>query len=134
MTRMLDCLVNYFGLDENEQAEVRRYFCYHILAGPGPTAGSGVASITTLALYDEAQRCTYCQKVHMAETGGPAAAIAGAIRYLDSFHERDRLRKVQSDIRGLDGDHPAAAVSHRATPTRGTVVATPATTSPGGRP
>jgi hypothetical protein len=80
MTRILDCLVNYFGLDNNERAVFRRYFCYHILAGPGPTAESSVASITTLAVSDETERCTYCQTVHTAETGGPAAAIAAAIR------------------------------------------------------
>ena len=116
MAPMLDCLVNYFGLDENKRPEFRRHFCYHILAGPGPTADSGVASITTLAVYDETQRCTYCEHVHMAETGGPAAAIAAAIRYLDSYHEPDRLRRVQSDIRGLDNDRLAAAVSTNALP------------------
>jgi hypothetical protein len=116
MTPVLDCLVNYFGLDENERPGFRRYFCYHILAGPGPTAGSGVAWITTLAVYDERQRCTYCQNVHKAETGGPAAAIAGAVRYLDSYHETHHLRKVQSAIRGLNGDRLAAAAPNRATP------------------
>jgi len=115
MTPVLDCLVNYFGLDENERPGFGRYFCYHILAGPGPTAGSGVAWITTLAVYDERQRCTYCQNVHQAEAGGPAAAIAAAVRYLDSYHETHHLRKVQSAIRGLSGDRLAAAASNRAT-------------------
>jgi hypothetical protein len=45
MTRMLDCLVNYFGLDENDRPGFCQFFCYHILAGPGPTAGAGVAVI-----------------------------------------------------------------------------------------
>lgn len=103
MTRILDCLVSYFGLDENERPKFRRYFCYHIVAGPGPTAESGVATITALAVYQESERCSYCENVHMAETGGPAAAIAAAIHYLDSYHERDHLRKVESAIRGLDG-------------------------------
>jgi hypothetical protein len=108
---MLDCLVSYFGLDEAERADVRRYFCYHIVAGPGPTTGAGAASITTLALHDETQRCTYCQNFHMVKTGGPAAAMAAAVRYLDAYHERDHLRKVQSDIRGLQGDPFRSAVS-----------------------
>ena len=82
MTQILDCLVNYFGRDENERPGAYRYFAYHILAGPGPTSESGMAWITTLALTDEAQRCTYCQNVHGAKTGGPAAAITAAIRYL----------------------------------------------------
>jgi len=40
---MVDCLANYFGL--NDDGELTRYFCYHILGGPGPTPESGVASI-----------------------------------------------------------------------------------------
>jgi|GEM_PF-5028649 len=67
-------------------------------------AGAGVASITTLALHDESERCTSCQHFHSVETGGPAAAIDAAIRYLDAYHGRDHLQKVQSPIRGLDGD------------------------------
>jgi hypothetical protein len=101
MTRMLDCLVSYFGLDEDDQPVVWRYFCYHIVAGPGPTKGAGFASITTLALHDESQRCTYCQNAYAVETGGPAAALAAAVLYLDDYHAQDHLRKVQSDIRGL---------------------------------
>jgi hypothetical protein len=100
MTQMLDCMVNYFGLDENDRPGFRRYVCYHILAGPGPTAGAGVAVITTVAIHDESDRCRYCQKFHTVEAGGPAAAMAAAVQYLDAFHEQDHLLKVQSDVRG----------------------------------
>jgi len=109
MTRMLDCQVTYFGLDEEKQPGFRRYFCYHIVAGPGPTAGAGVASITTLAIYDETERCTSCQNFHAVGTGGPAAALAKAIGYLDAYHGQDRLQRVQSEIRGLGADPPAEA-------------------------
>ena len=34
MTEMLDCLVSYIGLDENERPTYQRYFCYHIVAAP----------------------------------------------------------------------------------------------------
>jgi hypothetical protein len=102
MKRLLDCLVSYFGLDEDEQPAYRRYFCYHIIAGPGPTAGAGVASITTVAIYSEAENCTYCQHWHTVERGGPEAALRAALRYLDLYHDGDRLRRVQSEIRGLD--------------------------------
>jgi hypothetical protein len=101
---MLDCMVNYFGLDEDERAGVRRYFCYHIIAGPGPTPGAGVATITTLAFDEAALPCTYCQKLHTVEAGGPAAALAAALHYLDAYHVHDHLGKTQSDIRGLAGD------------------------------
>jgi hypothetical protein len=104
VTQILDCLVSYFGLQESGRPGYRRYFCYHVLAGPGPTEGAGVASVTTLAVHDEAERCTYCQTFHTVEAGGPAAALAVAIRYLDSYHGTDRLRKVQSAVRGLPGD------------------------------
>ena len=104
MTAILDCLLSYFGLDEDERPGTRRYFCYHIVAGPGPTTGAGVASITTLALNDESQRCTYCRNFHTVQAGGPAAAMAAAIQYLDDHHAQDHLRKVQSDIRGLQAE------------------------------
>jgi hypothetical protein len=114
MMDVLDCLVTYFGLNESERPGYRRYFCYHILAGPGATAGAGVASVTTLAVHDEAERCTYCKNFHAVDAGGPAAAIAAAIHYLDTYHERDHLRRVQSDIRGLQSHQSMDAIPSRA--------------------
>jgi len=118
MTAMLDCLVSYFGLDENERPGYRRYFCYHILGGSGPTVGTGVAVIRTLALHSESERCTSCQHFHTVETGGPEAAVAAAVRYLDAYHGEEHVRKVQSDLRTLEGDRgtQAAPVLH---PSRG---------------
>jgi hypothetical protein len=102
MTRMLDCLVSYFGIDENDRPTYRRYFCYQVVAGPGLTDEAGIAVVTTLAAHDETERCTSCQKFHAVQEGGPEAAIAAAVRYLDSYHDQDHLRKAQSDIRGLE--------------------------------
>jgi hypothetical protein len=110
MRQILDCLVNYFG-PPNREGMPLRYFFYHILGGPGPTAEGGVAHITTLAVSDERERCATCQMVHAVQTGGPAAAIAKAIRYLDAWHEGDRLRKVQSPLRGLDSEPPASRIN-----------------------
>jgi hypothetical protein len=105
MTRLLECLVSYFGLDENERPGFWRYFCYHILAGSGPTAGAGMAVIRLLAIHSEAERCDSCQqRFHTVESGGPEAAIATAVHFLDAYHERDHVRKVQSDLRPPDGD------------------------------
>ena len=118
MTQMLDCLVSYFGSDENERPTLRRYLCYHILAGPGPTDGAGVAVVTTLAIYDENERCSSCQKLHAVETGGPEAAIAAAVRYLDAYHQQDHVRKVHSDLRGLWDDQAAEAARSGHTPLR----------------
>jgi hypothetical protein len=99
--RIMDCLVSYFGLDDGERPTYARYFCYHVVAGPGPMVGSGVATVTILALHDESERCTSCQRFHTVKAGGPAAALVAAVRRLDAYHEGDHLRKVQSDIRGL---------------------------------
>jgi hypothetical protein len=55
-----------------------------------------VASIATLAVFDPSERCDYCAVFHAVQEGGPAAAIVKAIRYLDAYHEEDRLRKVQT--------------------------------------
>jgi hypothetical protein len=103
MTRMLNCLVSYFALDENDRPEYRRFFCYHIVAGHGPTPDAGVPVITTLAVHN-ADRSTYCEQFHTVEAGGPAAALDVAFRYLDAYHEHDHLRKVQSRVR----DNPTA--------------------------
>src|SRR5262249_7051206 len=99
MAEIMDCLVNYFSLDSRADGMPRRYISYHIVAGPGPTDDSGVASIATLAVLDPTERCDYCTVFHAVQEGGPAAAIAKAIQYLDAFHEEDRLRKVQTAIR-----------------------------------
>jgi hypothetical protein len=109
MRQIVDCLVNYFGPNNREGIPVR-YFFYHILGGPGPTAEGGVAHITTLAVSEERERCTTCQKVHAVQTGGPEAAIAKAVRYLDAYHEGELLRKVQRPLRGLNSE-PSATPS-----------------------
>ena len=101
MAQILDCLVSYFGLDEEQKPELRRYFCYHIIGGPGPEEESGVATLTTLAVYDENERCTFCRTFHAVETGGPAAAIAKVIHYLDDVHRGMHVRRVESEIRSL---------------------------------
>jgi hypothetical protein len=99
MAQMLDCLVNYFGLNEDEEPGLRRHYCYHVIGGPGPTPEGGVATITTLSVYEESERCTFCDVFHAVEMGGPAAAIAKAIRYLDDIHLGKHTRKVQTEIR-----------------------------------
>jgi hypothetical protein len=97
---MLERLVTYYGLDEAGEPTSRRFFSYKIIAGPGPSVGSGLASIVTLALTNPKEGCEYCQKHHTVETGGAAAAMVAAIAYLDAYHNGDRLSKVESDLRG----------------------------------
>ena len=57
MAPLLDCMVSYYGLDEYGRPSPWRYFCYHVLAGPGPTPGSGIAFITTLAYAIGQEQC-----------------------------------------------------------------------------
>lgn len=96
---IVDCLVNYFGL--NDERELTRYFCYHIVGGPGPTPEGGVASIVLLSVYDETEGCVGgCRDLQVVETGGPEAAVAKALRFLDAYHDGDRLHKVQTALRG----------------------------------
>ena len=99
MAEMLDCLVSYFSEDANAEGLPRRYLSYYVVAGPGPSPDGGVASITPLAAYDENEICNTCERVFAVKAGGPAAAIEEALLYMDAYHEGDRLRKVQSEIR-----------------------------------
>ena len=99
MAEMLDCLVTYFSEDANAEGMPHRYLSYHVLAGPGPSPEGGVASITPLAAYDENVICETCERVFAVKTGGPAAAMEEALVYVDAYHEGDRLRKVQSELR-----------------------------------
>ena len=101
MAEMLDCLVNYFSEDANAEGMPRRYLSYHVIAGPGPSPEGGVASITPLAAYDENTICASCERVFAVKAGGPAAALDVALVYMDAYHEGDRLRKVQSEIRSV---------------------------------
>jgi hypothetical protein len=98
MTRMTDCLVNYFGLDD-EHGVPTRYFCYHIVGGPGPTNGAGIAVVTRLAASDQGEGCITCDDLHLVETGGAAAAVAKALDHLDACHQGAGLRKVQTPLR-----------------------------------
>jgi hypothetical protein len=99
MAEMLDCLVTYFSEDTNAEGMPHRYLSYHLVAGPGPNPEGGVASITPLAAYDENVICETCERVIAVKTGGPAAAMEEALVYVDAYHEGDRLRKVQSELR-----------------------------------
>jgi hypothetical protein len=99
MAEMLDCLVNYFSADSNVEGMPRRYLSYLVVAGPGPSPEGGVASITPLAAYDENGICDRCERVFAVKAGGSVAAIEEALVYMDAYHEGDRLRKVQSEIR-----------------------------------
>ena len=98
MAEMLDCLVSYFSGDANEDGLPRLYVCYQVISGPGTTANGGLAAITVLAanhsgIWDSGQR------FHSVKEGGPAAALAKALAYVDAFHDDNYVRKVQTETR-----------------------------------
>jgi hypothetical protein len=96
---MLERLVSYFGLNEHNKPTSRGFMAYKIIAGPGPVEDSGVATIITLALSNPSDRCDSCRHIHTVETGGTAAAMAAATRYLDGYHLGQHLQKIESDLR-----------------------------------
>jgi hypothetical protein len=99
MAELLDCMVNYFGSDGDCDGVPRRYYCYHVVAGPGPDEGTGVATISTLAVHEGDRPCDYCQNCFFARAGGPKAALARALLSLDAYHDGHRLGKVVSQVR-----------------------------------
>ncbi|HEY7312874.1 MAG TPA: hypothetical protein VH643_26155 [Gemmataceae bacterium] len=103
MAEMMHCLVNYFGYSSDDQGRPLRYYSYHVVGGPGPTDGSGSASITLLAAGDPHEIYQIIQHFHVVREGGAVAAIERAVRYLDSFHAEDRLRKVRTEPLGSPG-------------------------------
>jgi rhodanese-related sulfurtransferase len=107
MNRIIDCVVNYFSFNEDARGVPCRYVCYHIVAGPGPTPGSGVATISPRAAHPEAQPGECFQAFHLTRTDGPRAAVARAIAYLDAVHQGEHLQRVQSDLRraAVDAGH-----------------------------
>ena len=104
MNQIVDCMVNYFSFDEDAEGVPRRYFCYHVVAGPGPKPGSGVAAIATLASQTGGEPSEKCQAFHFSHVDGPKAAVARAIAYLTSIHQGERMRRVQSDLRRWTAD------------------------------
>src|SRR5262249_27936904 len=96
MAEMLQCMVNYFGLPMDAQGRPLRFYSYQVIGGPGPVAGSGVSSIPRLAAGHPPEVYPIYQKLHVVREGGPAAAIEKAVRYLDSFHSEDRLKKART--------------------------------------
>jgi hypothetical protein len=99
MTQMKDCMVSYFSANGNGEGVPRRYYCYLVVAGPGPMDGAGVATITTLAIHEGDRPCSSCRNCFFAPSGGPEAALALALHYLDAYHQGDRLRRVVSGSR-----------------------------------
>ena len=77
-------MVSYFSSNGNGDGSPRRYYCYLVVAGPGPTAGSGVATITTLAVHGGDTPCGYCPNFFFARSGGPQEVLNRSSQLLKS--------------------------------------------------
>jgi rhodanese-related sulfurtransferase len=98
MAEILDCLVTYMSAKAHADGMPSKYICYHVVSGPGPVEGSGVASIGVVATTDASER-HIDHLIHAAITGGPRAAIDLALHYVEAEHQGDSLERLQTEIR-----------------------------------
>src|SRR4051794_23041239 len=97
MTQLLDCLVTYFTTTEDGLP--RRYYCYHLVAGPGAPPDGGVASITLRSGPAPAHSGGGFQDFHAVRAGGPDMALVKALNSLDAYPQNDPLHRARSDVR-----------------------------------
>jgi rhodanese-related sulfurtransferase len=122
MAEMLDCLVNYFSGETNEHGVPRLYVCYRVISGPGMTDAGALAAITVLAA-NHSGVWEACERFHAVDEGGPCAALAKTLRYLDAFHDDHYTRKVQTETRSVPCQDQWFGQPDNCAHTRGTVAA-----------
>jgi rhodanese-related sulfurtransferase len=122
MAEMLDCLVNYFSGDTNDDGMPRLYVCYRVISGPGTTAAGALASISVLAA-NHSGIWESCERFHAVTEGGPAAALTKTLRYLDAFHDDNYMRKVQTETRSVPCQDQWFGQTESSEHVRGTVAA-----------
>jgi hypothetical protein len=110
MPKMFDCLVSYYSVNAHRDGMPLQYLCYRVLSGPGPIAAGGVAVITLLGAKNPADGNLY-HSLHAVQVGGPRAALAAALKYLDIVHRKDDLARVRSKIRCMPCLEPRAGAS-----------------------
>jgi hypothetical protein len=98
MSEMLDCLVSYCSAKAHRDGMPLQYLCYRIVAGPGPGDDGGVAVITLLGAKNPGESDLY-HHLHAVQSGGPRAALAAALSYLDAVHHKDDLARAQTEVR-----------------------------------
>jgi hypothetical protein len=87
--------MTYHGVEHKDGELPAVWYHYLVLASPGPSAGSGVASIITLSQAKAEAISPGPSHTIFATEGGPAAALAKAEEFLDRHHPG--LRKIGSD-------------------------------------
>jgi hypothetical protein len=98
MAEMLDCLVSYYSATAHRDGMPLQYVCYRVIGGPGPTLAGGVAVISLLGAKNPVDGDVY-HRLHAVQAGGPRAALAAALSYLDAVHQKHDLARVQTEVR-----------------------------------
>jgi hypothetical protein len=78
--------VTYNESEKDEYGMPRVWYHYLIVAKPGPQPGSGIASILSLSKARATGIAQGPSNVVSVPRGGPDAALAKAVEYLDSQH------------------------------------------------
>jgi hypothetical protein len=87
--------MTYHGHEPGDGDLPSVWYHYLVIASPGPSAGSGVASIITLSQAKAESIAPGPSHTIFAQEGGPATALAKAEEFLDRHHPG--LRKIVSD-------------------------------------
>jgi hypothetical protein len=86
--------MTYYGAEDGDGDLPRTWYHYLVIASPGTTADSGVASIITLSQARAEGMTAGPSHIVVAKEGGPDAAMANAEEFLDRHHPG--LKKIAS--------------------------------------
>jgi hypothetical protein len=86
--------MTYYGAEENARELPATWYHYLVIASPGTTPGSGVASIITLSQAKAEALSGGPSHILVAAEGGPDAALTKAEEFLDRHHPG--LKKIKS--------------------------------------
>jgi hypothetical protein len=90
----LNRTMTYYGEEAGDRDLPRTWYHYLVIASPGTTPDSGVASIITLSQSRAEGMTSGPSHIIVAKEGGPAAALASAEAFLDRHHPG--LKKIAS--------------------------------------
>lgn len=93
----LHCTMTYHGAEQDDKGLPNPWFHYLVVASPGATPESGIASIVSLSEARAEGIAKGTTHTILAKQGGPVAAIKAAEEFLDKQHPR--LKKILSTSR-----------------------------------
>jgi hypothetical protein len=87
--------MTYYGHQGNGEELPATWYHYLVISSPGPTPGSGVASIITLSEARAKAMVHGPTHTIFAKEGGPEAALVKVEEFLDEHHPG--LKKIVND-------------------------------------